>query len=98
MAFSRNACIFVLSLAFSCCTADPISSIELTRDNFDSEINGKNTLVIFYSPRQVHRMYTQMYSQFSLDLLTIQFIQCSMQCDVALVNDDDPTDFFFTMK
>lgn len=51
MAFSRNACIFVLSLALCICVADPISSIELTRENFDEEIKGKNTLVIFYSPR-----------------------------------------------
>lgn len=51
--------LVVVSLA-ALCAADSeenltASSIELTADNFDKEIDGKNVLVTFYSPRYVSR-------------------------------------------
>lgn len=45
----RNILIFLSSIA-CCLCAESISSIELNRDNFESETKGKNALVIFYSP------------------------------------------------
>ncbi|XP_031628357.1 thioredoxin domain-containing protein 5 [Contarinia nasturtii] len=49
MKSSLNILVFLSSIAFCVC-ADSISSIELNRDNFESETNGKNTVVFFYSP------------------------------------------------
>lgn len=49
MKSSLNISIVLLSLACFLC-AEANSSIELTQSNFDSEIQGKNVLVAFYSP------------------------------------------------
>ncbi|XP_055303776.1 thioredoxin domain-containing protein 5 [Sitodiplosis mosellana] len=48
MKSSLNIFLVLSSIALCVC-AEAISSIELNRDNFESEIKGKNYLVIFYS-------------------------------------------------
>lgn len=50
MKSSLNILLILSSIAMCIC-AEAISSVPLTRDNFESEIEGKNNLVIFYSPR-----------------------------------------------
>lgn len=51
MELSRKIGFFVASMVICLCAAEHNSSIELKRENFDTEIEGKNVLVIFYSPR-----------------------------------------------
>jgi len=49
MKSSLNILLVLFSIAL-CIGAEAISSIELNRENFESEIKGRNNLVIFYSP------------------------------------------------
>lgn len=68
---STQNILLVLSSIALCICAEAISSIELNRDNFESEIKGKNNLVIFYSPRYVlERVKIKNFGQINLTSLS----------------------------
>lgn len=95
-----NISIILSSIAFCIC-ADAISSIELNRENFESEIKGKNALIIFYSPsceigKRVFATFDKLAENInSRDDVKLAYVDCDADSELCKSNDVNGLSVYF---